>query len=99
MTRYFPKVVARSVSLGVFLLCWATLFAWSATPRFASFDFPLPGVTNTQGTAITPSGIIIGRYFTPDDGRMHGFRLVRGHFQSIDVPGGFPTDATWINPR
>lgn len=98
MNNFSIKFLAKSVLLGTFLLCWAALFAWSANPRFASFDFPLAGVTNTQATAITPSGTIVGRYLTPD-GQRHGFRLADGRFRSIDVPGGWPTDVTWINPR
>ncbi len=88
---------AKCVSRSILLLC-ATL-ALSATVRFASFDFPLLGVTDTEATAITPSGIIVGRYFTPD-GQGHGFRLADGHFQSIDVPGATSsTDVAWINSR
>ncbi len=66
-------------------------------PSFESFDYP--GSTNTQATAITPSGEIVGRYNTPD-GRQHGFVLRDGAFSSVDVPGAtFFTDVTWINAR
>jgi hypothetical protein len=89
---------AKSVSCAVFLLFCATLVL-SSTKRFASFDVPLPGVTDTEGTGITPSGTIVGRYFTLD-GHTHGFRLVDGAFQFIDVPGAATqTDITWVNAR
>ena len=89
---------ARSVFRAVFLVFCATL-ALSATQRFASFDVPLPGVTDTEATAITFSGTIVGRYFTPD-GHTHGFRLVDGNFQFIDIPGAVTqTDITWVNAR
>ena len=63
--------------------------------RFASFDFPSPGVTDTEATAITPSGAIVGRYFTPD-GHEHGFVLNEGKFTAVDVPAAPLTDAAWI---
>jgi len=66
--------------------------------RFASFDFPSPGVTDTEATAITPSGAIVGRYFTPD-GHEHGFVLNEGKFTAVDVPAAPLTDAAWINAR
>jgi YVTN family beta-propeller protein len=64
--------------------------------RFASFDYP--GSSNTQATAITPSGEIVGRYFTADKNR-HGFVLRDGVFASVDVPRGGNTDVTWVNAR
>src|SRR6266704_251112 len=63
---------------------------------FESFDFP--GSTNTQATAITPSGEIVGRYLTAD-GKQHGFVLRDGGFTSVDVPGASFTDAAWVNAR
>ncbi len=72
----------------------------SSTPNsksgFTSFDFP--GSTNTQATAITPSGEIVGRYFS-SDGRQHGFVLSKGAFTSLDVPGASFTDAAWVNAQ
>jgi hypothetical protein len=67
---------------------------------FVSFDFPLAGVIDTEATAITPSGMIVGRYFTPD-GHQHGFKRSRhGQFQSVDVPDAISvTDCTWVNAR
>jgi uncharacterized membrane protein len=61
-----------------------------------SFDFP--GAINTQATAITPSGDIVGRY-TSADGIQHGFILSRGKFRPINFPGATSTDVTWINAR
>jgi hypothetical protein len=61
-----------------------------------SFDFP--AAINTQPTAITPSGDIVGRY-TSADGVHHGFLLSAGKFHSIDFPGATSTEADWINPR
>ena len=64
---------------------------------FASFDFP--GSNDTEGTAITASGEIVGRYFSAD-GHQHGFILRRGQFTPVDVPSAtFSTDATWVNAR
>jgi hypothetical protein len=61
-----------------------------------SFDFP--GASNTQATAITPSGDIVGRYIGAD-GVQHGFLLSSGKFHSITFPGATFTDVNWINPR
>jgi len=61
-----------------------------------SFDFP--GAVNTQATAITPSGDIVGRY-TGADAVQHGFLLSAGKFRSITFPRAISTDVTWINPR
>jgi hypothetical protein len=70
-------------------------FAASHNVSFESFDFP--GSTNTQATAITPSGEIVGRYSSAD-GKQHGFVLRDGAFSSVDVPGAtFSTDAAWVN--
>jgi YVTN family beta-propeller protein len=64
---------------------------------FETFDFP--GSTNTQATAITPSGEIVGRY-NSSDGRQHGFVLRDGVFTAVDVPGAiFSTDVTWVNAK
>jgi YVTN family beta-propeller protein len=64
---------------------------------FAPFDFP--GSNDTQGTAITASSEIVGRYFS-GDGHQHGFILRRGHFTSVDVPSAtFSTDVAWVNAR
>jgi len=47
------------------LFCLGTAsFAGVASIAFSSFDFP--GSTNTQATAISPSGEIVGRYNTAD---------------------------------
>src|SRR6267378_3686237 len=61
---------------------------------FQSFDFP--GSTNTQATAITPSGEIVGRYFT-SNGSQHGFVLRDGAFSAVDIPGATSTDVAWVN--
>lgn len=69
----------------------------TASGQFTSFDFP--GAINTQATAVTPSGDIVGRYFSAD-GRQHGFLKSSGNFTSIDFPGANTfTDVTWINPQ
>jgi len=65
-------------------------------PSTISFDFP--GATDTQATAITPSGDIVGRYFTPD-GVRHGFLLHEKRFTTIDPPDSVSAEANWINPR
>ena len=63
---------------------------------FKSFDFP--GANNTQATAITPSGLIVGRYNSPD-GIQHGFTLRDGLYSSVDGPGASFTDVAWANAR
>jgi uncharacterized membrane protein len=63
---------------------------------FKSFDFP--GAINTQATAITPSGVIVGRYNSPD-GVQHGFTLRNGLYSSVDGPGATFTDVAWANAR
>jgi hypothetical protein len=70
----------------------------AARTAIALFTFDFPGSTNTQATAITPRGDIVGRYFMAD-GSQHGFLLRAGVFTSIDVPGANSTDVTWINAR
>lgn len=99
------KIVTLPVAITLMLLSTAAL---SQMPdlsineqalgkgRVISFDFP--GAINTQATAITPSGDIVGRY-TSVNGAQHGFLLSRGKFRSIDVPGSTLTEADWINPR
>src|SRR6266446_4400614 len=78
------------------LLCLATANS-AGKVSFASFDFP--GSTNTQATAITPAGEIVGRYFSAD-GKQHGFVLRDGTFTAVDVPSAtFSTDVTWVNAR
>jgi YVTN family beta-propeller protein len=63
---------------------------------FKSLDFP--GAINTQATAITPSGLIVGRYSSPD-GVQHGFTLRNGVYSSVDGPGATFTDVAWVNAR
>lgn len=68
-----------------------------ATKRnFISFDFP--GSTNTQATAITPSGEIVGRYIGTD-GQQHGFMFRQGVLKTFDIPGAVFTDIAWANAR
>jgi len=76
------------------LVIGLSTLAHAGENQFVYFDFP--GSTNTQATAITPSGKIVGRYFS-SDGRQHGFVLSKGVFTSLDVPGASSTDAAWIN--
>lgn len=61
-------------------------------------SFDVPGSVNTQATAITPSGDIVGRY-TSADGAQHGFLLSEGEFRPVDFPSATFTDVTGINPR
>ena len=96
---------SHSVSLrcGLRLLTLIILLAPSMTGFAAPqnhespISFNFPGATNTQATAITPSGAIVGRY-NYADGVLHGFLLARSHFFSIDYPGAVFTEANWINP-
>jgi len=79
------------------MLFFCTAFPLRATAQLVTIDYPLAGVTNTQATGITPSGEIVGRYYT-SDGHQHGFTLLDGQFQSIDVAGNTGvTDITWVN--
>ena len=87
--------------LGSFIFCSILVFFCATvglceTKQFiVFFDFPLAGVTDTEATAISPSGVIVGRYFT-SDGHQHGFVLNNSAFTSVDV-GSIFTDAAWIN--
>jgi len=83
-----------SVALALAQTSTNTTITTRPQSSFASFDFP--GSTNTQATAITPSGEIVGRYFTAD-GKQHGFVLRDGVFTTLDVPGATFTDAAWVN--
>ena len=89
---------AASICCSILLLLCATA-GLSATKQFiVFFDFPLSGVTDTEATAINPSGVVVGRYFTPD-GHQHGFALNNNSFKSIDVASSTSTDAAWINAQ
>jgi YVTN family beta-propeller protein len=58
-----------------------------------------PGAANTQATAITPAGEIVGRYFS-SDGKQHGFILRGGQYAPVDVPTATnSTDVAWVNDR
>jgi hypothetical protein len=98
--RKLLKLVALIASVLLTSAAPAQTSVASSTPNskavFTSFDFP--GAVNTQATAITPSGDIVGRYLNAD-GSQHGFLLSAGKFKSIDVPNATLTDLTWINPR
>ncbi len=97
------RIDSLPVRTGLGLLTRIILLSLSMTGLAAAQDsqsavsFDYPGATNTQATAITPSGAIVGRY-NSSDGVLHGFLLARGHFFSIDYPGAVYTDVTWINP-
>jgi hypothetical protein len=86
----------RLLTLIILLALSMSVFA-APQIRESPISFDFPGATNTQATAITPSGAIVGRY-NYADGVLHGFLLARGHFFSIDYPGSVYTDVTWINP-
>jgi uncharacterized membrane protein len=88
------RAISSLLSLAVIICVPALAFAQGSPAVFQSFD--VPGATDTQATAITPSGEIVGRYFNPD-GSLHGFLLQNGTFSSIDVPGATSTDVNWIN--
>ena len=92
-TKSMPVV---DISLITFLLISLTTLSHAVADRFTTIDFPSPGVTDTEATALTPSSVIVGRYFTPD-GLEHGFVLNEGRFSSLDVPGAHDTHASWIN--
>lgn len=83
---------AASICCSILLIFCATA-GLSATKQFiVFFDFPLSGVTDTEATAINPSGVVVGRYFTPD-GHQHGFVLNNNAFKSIDVGSTFILDS------
>src|SRR5947209_5692557 len=66
----------------------------AAGQHFISFDFP--GAIDTQPTAITPTGDIVGGYKSTD-GIQHGFLRSGGTFKTIDFPSSTSTNALWIN--
>ena len=68
----------------ILLALWMNVFA-APQNRESPVSFDFPGAANTQATAITPSGEIVGRY-SNSDGVLHGFLLARGHFFSITTP-------------
>jgi len=70
--------------------------AENAHKRYATIDYP--NASNTQLSAITPSGEIVGNYVS-SDGTQHGFLYSKGKFTSIDYPGAASTFAAYINPR
>ncbi len=74
--------------------------AGNASPhkKISAVSFDYPGATDTQATAITPSGEMVGR-FTDAEGVVHGFLYSDRRYTSIDVPGAVYTEANWINPR
>jgi hypothetical protein len=96
MKNRLKSMSAMSATLVTVLLISVTTLTHAIGDRFTTLDFPSPGVTDTEATALTPSGVIVGRYFTPD-GVQHGFVLNEGRFSSLDVPGAHDTDAAWIN--
>lgn len=96
--RNKKKVISATLSPlhSLILVVGLSTLAYAGKDQFVSFDFP--GSTNTQATAITPSGELVGRYIS-SDGIQHGFVLSNGAFTSLDVPGASFTDAAWINAR
>ena len=99
MKKARNKLLAGIVLLSVSLLSSVAVFAQARKSDFASFDFPLSGVVDTEATGINSSGVIVGRYYTAD-GKQHGFVLKNGKFRSLDIAGtDTHTDAAWINQR
>jgi hypothetical protein len=88
------NLTATVLGLAMLLCAAPTIFAQKIRVALSSFDFP--GSTNTQATAITRSGEVVGRYFSAD-GKQHGFTLLHNAFTAVDVPGATFTDVTWIN--
>jgi hypothetical protein len=85
-----------SSAFAVLILCAGLSYTASAQSNLTSFDFP--GAIQTDATAITPSGNIVGRY-TSADGNLHGFLLSGGKFRSIDFPGAILSDVASGNAR
>jgi hypothetical protein len=81
-------------------LAFSLLTALASAQTFTTIDYP--GGFCTQPTAITPSGIIVGRYFKDPscdpNGPMHGFVLASGKYVPVDVTGAVGTELNWINP-
>lgn len=88
------RVISPLLSLAAII--GVSFSAFAQDPHAIFFSFDIPGATDTEATAMTPSGDIVGRYFNPD-GSHHGFLLHRGRFSSIDVPGAVLTDVQYIN--
>lgn len=89
-------MTVTSISRVTVLLISSIALSHAREDRFTTLDFPSPGVTDTEATALTPSGVIVGRYITPE-GAQHGFVLKDGKYKTLDVPGGNTSDAAWIN--
>jgi hypothetical protein len=76
-------------------LAFFLLTALASAQTFTTIDYP--GGFFTQPTSISPSGIIVGRYF--DAGfQMHGFVFAAGKYVTVDVPNSTNTELNWINP-
>jgi hypothetical protein len=56
---------------------------WSKRGMFAGIEFP--GARSTSPLAIDSKGEILGTY-EDQDGKVHGFRLSAGGYESIDPP-------------
>lgn len=86
--------IKGSVLCLVGFACFSALaFPQAPSGVFRSFDYP--GATNTQPTAITAYGEIVGGYFN-SDGIRHAFVLKEGEFSSLDFPGAVTTGVNWI---
>jgi len=90
--------ILRCTLLVSLMLFGAASAIYSQKVSVAFFSFDFPGSTNTQATAINPSGEIVGRYID-SNGSQHGFVLRDGAFSSVDIPGATFTDAAWVNAR
>jgi len=99
------RTPGRGVILRMSLMCSFVLIVGIATvlaqaekahKRYATIDYP--NANNTQLTAISASGDIVGLYVS-SDGAQHGLLYSKGKFTSIDYPGAATTVVTSINAR
>jgi len=95
-TRTLGRSVILRMSLMSLFVLVLTIAVAQAQKPYATIDYP--NANNTQLTAISPSGDIVGNYVS-SDGAQHGFLYSKGKFTSIDYPGAASTIAASINPR
>ena len=99
--RIQRNIARFSTVILIMLGAWCPARPALAQGTFVTLDYPLAGVTDTEATALTPSGVIVGRYV--DSGHvMHGFMLQNGTYTPIDYPGAANgpfqgTDVEWVN--
>lgn len=89
----------RKLLISTLILFFGLAMAQAQKP-YVTVDYP--NAVGTQLTSVSPSGDIVGRYFTVNPNGFwiqHGFLYSKGKFTSIEYPGALQTDADYINAR